>query len=54
MKLINNNSHLLLSSFMHEVLWASIFQSEKYESKGEKLLGIIIDGYMKFNDYIQK
>ena len=54
MKLSNNNSHLLLSSFMHEVIWISIFQSEIYESKREKLLGIIIDGNMKFNDYIQK
>ena len=52
MKLNNDKCHLLLSGYKHEVMWANIVQSQIWESKEQKLLGVIIDRDMKFNEYI--
>ena len=53
MKLNNDKCHLLLSGCKHEVLWSNIGQSQVWESKEQKLLGVIIDRDMKFDEYIQ-
>ena len=53
-KLNNDKCHLLLSDYKPEVLWANIGQSQIWESKEQRLLGVIIDSDMKFDDYIQK
>ena len=52
MKLNNNKCHLLLSGYKHEVMWANIGQSQIWESKEQKLLGVIIDRDMRFDEYI--
>ena len=52
MELNNDKCRLLLSGYKHEVMWANIGQSQTWESKVLKLLGVIIDRYMKFNEYI--
>ena len=53
MKLNNDKCHLLLSGYKHEVMWANIGQSQIWESKEQKRLGVIIDRGMKFGEYIQ-
>ena len=52
MKLNNDKCHLLLSGYKHEVMWANIGQSQLWESKEQKRLGVIIDRNMKFDKYI--
>lgn len=44
----------LLSGYKPEVLWANIGQIQIWESKEQRLLGVIIDRDMKFDDYLQK
>ena len=34
-------------------MWANIGQSQIWESKEQKLLGVIVDRDMKFDEYIQ-
>ena len=53
-KLDNDKCHLLLSGYKQEMLWANIGQSQIWESKEQRLLGVIIDRDMKFDDYLQK
>ena len=53
MKLNNDKCHLLLSGYKHEIMWANIGQSQIWESKGQKVLGVIIDSDMNFGEYIQ-
>ena len=52
MKLNCDKCHLLLSGYKHEVMWANIGQSQIWESKEQKLLGVIIDRDIKFDEYI--
>ena len=52
MKLNGGKCHLLLSGYKHEVMWANIGQSQIWESKEQKLLGVIIDRDMKFDEYV--
>ena len=52
MKLNGDKCHLLLSGDKHEVMWGNIGQSQIWESKEQKLLGIIIDRDLKFDEYI--
>ena len=52
MKLNNNKCHLLLPGYKHEVMWANIGQSQIWESMEQKLLGVIIDRDMRFDEYI--
>ena len=52
MKLNNDKYHLLLSGYKHEVMWANIGQSQIWESKEQRLLGVITDRDMKFDEYI--
>ena len=52
MKINVDKCHLLLSGYKHEVMWANIGQSQLWESKEQKLLGIIIDRDMNFDKHI--
>ena len=51
-KLNGDKCHLLLSGYKHEVMWANIGQSQIWKSKEQKLLGVISDRDMKFDEYI--
>ena len=52
MRLNDDKCHLLLPGYKHEVMWTSIGQSQIWESKEQKLLGVIIGRDMKFHEYI--
>ena len=52
MRLSNDLCNLLLSSYKHEVMWASIGQSHIWEIQKQKLLHIIIYKDMEFDEYI--
>ena len=51
-KIYNDKCQLLFSGYKHEVIWASIGQSQIQKSKAQKLLDIIVDKNMKFDEYI--
>ena len=42
----------LISGNKHELLWANIGSSKMWESEKEKLLGIVIDRNLHFDEYI--
>ena len=52
MKLNQDKSHFLLYGHKHEVIFAKVGRSKIWKSCTEKLLRIIIDWNLKFNDYI--
>ena len=52
MKLNQDKCHFLLSDHKHEVMFAKIRHSKIWESCAQKLLGIIIDQNLKFDEYI--
>ena len=43
MKLNEDKCHLLVAGHRHEILWANIGNARIWESKNEKLLGVVID-----------
>ena len=48
MKINKDKSHLLVSGFKHECIWAKIGQEKIWESTQEKLLGVTIDKNLTF------
>ena len=54
MKLNNDKCHSFLSGYKHKVMWVNTGQSQIWESKEHKLLGIIIDWGMEYDEYILK
>ena len=52
MKLNQDKCHFLLSGHRYEVMFAKIGHSEIWENCTQKLLGIIIDRKLKFDEYI--
>ena len=48
------NYFFLLPGHKHEVMFAKIGNSKIWENCTQKLLGIIIDRNLKFDEYIQK
>ena len=36
----------------YEILWATIGKSKNWESKNEKLIGLIIERNLNFDDYV--
>ena len=52
MKLNSDKYHLLLSGYKNQWKWAMIGDERILESKSEKLLGIIIDKNLNFNDHV--
>ena len=53
MKLNQDKCHFLLSGHKHEVMFAKIGHSKIWGNCMQKLLGIIIDRNLKFDEYIQ-
>ena len=51
MKLNEEKCHLLFSGHKHELLWANIGRSKIWESEKQKLLGIVIDRNLRFDEY---
>ena len=52
MRLNQDKSHFLLPGHKHEVMSAKIEHSKIWETFTQKLLGIIIDRNLKFDQYI--
>ena len=52
MRLNQDKCHFLLSGHKHEMIWATIGQTKIYESRKQKLLGIITDRNLRFDKYI--
>ena len=52
MKLNQDKCHFLLSGHKHEMIWANIGQTKIWESRKQKLLGIIIDRDLRFDEYV--
>ena len=52
MKLNSNKCHLLLAGHKYEHMRANVGESVIWESKKEKVLGLIIDNKLKFNDHV--
>ena len=54
MKLNTDKCHLLLSGYKPEWKWAMVGKEKIWESQCEKLLGVIIDKNLNFNDYLRE
>ena len=52
MKLNEDKCHLLVAGHRYETLWADIGNTRIWESKSEKLLGVVIDRNLNFDDYV--
>ena len=52
MRLNADKCHLMLSGYKIQWKWAMVGNERIWESKNEKLLGIIIDKNLHFNEYI--
>ena len=52
MKLNADKCHLLLSGNKPQWIWAMIGNEKIWESKSEKLLGVVIDKNLKFNEHL--
>ena len=51
-KLNEEKCHLLTSGHKHELLWTNIGRSTIWEIEKQKLLGIVIDWNLRFEEYI--
>ena len=52
MKLNQDKCHLLVSGYKHENIWARIGEVKIWESSKQKLLGVVIDRDLSFNEYV--
>ena len=52
MKLNQNKCYLLVSGHKHETIWAKIGETKIWESNKQKLLGVVIDRNLNFDEYI--
>ena len=52
MKLNEGKCHLVVAGHRYETLWANIGETRIWESKNEKLLGLIIDRNLNFDDHV--
>ena len=52
MKLNTDKCHLLFSGSKHEHVWVKIGQDIVWKSNIVKLLGVTIDNYLKFDNYV--
>ena len=51
-KLNERKYNLFISGHMHELLWANIWRSKTWKSEKQKLLRIVIDRNLRFDEYI--
>ena len=54
MKLNTDECHLRVLSYKHEKVWENLGKYLIWESNDVKLLGITIDGYLKFDKHVLK
>ena len=52
MKLNQDKCHLLVSGHKHETVWVNIGETKIWESNKQKLLGVVIDRNLNFNEYV--
>ena len=52
MKINRDKCHLLVSGNKHETVWAKIGETKIWESKKQKLLGVVIDRNLNFDEYV--
>ena len=52
MKLNQDKCHFLLSEHKYGIIWADIGHTKIWESRKQKLLGIIIDRNLRFDKYV--
>ena len=52
MKLNEGKCHVLVAGHRYETLWANIGETRIWESKNEKLLGLIMDRNLIFDDHV--
>ena len=52
MKLIEDKCHLIISGHKSESIWAKFGQTKIWESNKQKLLGIIIDRQLNFDEHM--
>ena len=52
MKLNQGKCHLLVSRHKHETVWAKIGETKIWGSNKQKLLGVVIDRNLNFDEYI--
>ena len=52
MKLNQDKCHLLVSGHKHEIIWAKIDETKIWESNKQKLLGVVIDRNLNFDEYV--
>ena len=52
MKLNQDKCHLLVAGHKHESVWAKIGEAKIWESHKQKLLGLVIDRNLNFDEYV--
>ena len=52
MKLNQNKCHLLVSGYKYKNIWIQIGEVKIWESSKQKLLGVVIDRDLSFNEYV--
>ena len=52
MKLNQDKCHLLVSGRKHETVWAKIGETKIWRSNKQKLLGVVIDRNLNFDEYV--
>ena len=52
MKLNQDKCHLLVSEYKHENIWAQFGEAKIWEISKQKLLGVVIDRDLGFNEYV--
>ena len=52
MKLNQDKCHLLVSGYKHENIWAQIGEVKIWESSKQKLLGVVINRNLNFNEHV--
>ena len=52
LKLNQDKPHLLVSGHKHESVWAKIGKTKIWESNKQKLLGVVIDRNLNFDEYV--
>ena len=54
MKLNTDKCHLLVAGHKYEHLWVNVGETKIWESESEKILGVIIDRNLKFEQHVKK
>ena len=52
MKLNQGKCHLLVSGHKHETVWAKIGETKIWKSNKQKLLSVVIDRNLNFDEYV--